>query len=93
VDGEGLYLKTSVCMEYATTKKAVLEVADSQYGFGMASALRAPFRFEIWLAVGWATGTGKGIPSYVVFSKVHFLKPQISQRLFVLPQGRDQSKH
>jgi hypothetical protein len=34
VDGESLYLKTSVCMEYATMQKAVLEVADSQYGFG-----------------------------------------------------------
>ena len=34
VDGEGLYLKTSVCMEYATMQKAVLEVVDSQYGFG-----------------------------------------------------------
>jgi hypothetical protein len=34
IDGEGLYLKTSTCMEYATMKEAVLEVADSQYGFG-----------------------------------------------------------
>lgn len=34
VDGEGLYLETSVCMEYATMQRAVLEVADSQYGFG-----------------------------------------------------------
>lgn len=34
IDGEGLYLKTSTCMEYATMEKAILEVADSQYGFG-----------------------------------------------------------
>jgi len=34
IDGEGLYLKTSACMEYATMQKAILEVADSQYGFG-----------------------------------------------------------
>jgi hypothetical protein len=34
VDGEGLYLQTSLCTEYATMQDAVLEVASSQYGFG-----------------------------------------------------------
>lgn len=34
IDGEGLYLKTSVCTEYATMQDAVLEVTSSQYGFG-----------------------------------------------------------
>jgi hypothetical protein len=34
LDGEGLYLQTSLCTEYATMQDAVLEVASSQYGFG-----------------------------------------------------------
>jgi len=31
VEGEGLYLRTSYCSEYATSKSAVLEVASGQY--------------------------------------------------------------
>lgn len=34
VDGQNLYLRTSMCLELATMSDAILEVASSDYGFG-----------------------------------------------------------
>lgn len=34
VEGQSLYLRTSMCLEMATMSDAILEVASSDYGFG-----------------------------------------------------------